>query len=93
MLAAAAVWFAAVERSPWLLMTFLVGGIYAWAAWRLLKSPAPAWILALGLSAASLFSFPIGTVIGAYGLWVVLRRGEQLGGNPFRGGLRGPREV
>ncbi len=89
-IAAAALWAAAPDPSPYLLMTFLAGAIYGWAAWRLLKSPQPAWLLATGLSAAAMFSFPIGTVIGAYGLWVGLGRSEQLGGSPFGRGLHRP---
>lgn len=77
-----AVWASGMlEPSPWWLVTVAVAAIYGWGAWRLLKTSAPVWILALGLSIAALFSFPLGTVVGAYGLWAALARRDQLGGS------------
>jgi hypothetical protein len=65
-----------------LALGFLVAAVFAWGAYRLVRSPQPAWLLGVGLSLAALLSFPVGTLIGAYGLWVALARADQLGGAP-----------
>jgi hypothetical protein len=44
------------------------------AGWGLLNFKEWARILTIVLSALSLFGFPIGTLIGAYGLWVLLNQ-------------------
>jgi hypothetical protein len=44
------------------------------AGWGLLQMQEWARILAIILSALSLLGFPIGTIIGAYGLWVLLNK-------------------
>jgi hypothetical protein len=44
------------------------------AGWGLLNFKEWARILAIVLSALNLFGFPIGTILGAYGLWVLLNQ-------------------
>jgi len=81
-IAAAVVMARIPNPPPAIALSFVVAAVFLWGAWRLLRSSQPAWLLGLGLSIAALLSFPVGTVIGAYGLFVALARPEQLGGAP-----------
>ena len=47
------------------------------AGWGLLKFKSWARILGIGVSALSLINIPIGTIVGAYGLWVLLNAETQ----------------
>jgi hypothetical protein len=44
------------------------------AGWGLLNFKEWARILAIVISALNLLGFPIGTILGAYGLWVLLNK-------------------
>ena len=46
--------------------------------WGLLKSKSWARILMIVLSALNLINIPIGTLLGIYGLWVLLSRDTEL---------------
>lgn len=54
--------------------TALMVAIYAWAGWRLRQRDPRVRFLAIVLSALTVLSFPIGTLLGAYGLWAMLHR-------------------
>ncbi len=54
-------------------LTMIVSLIKGAAGVALLKRMNWGWILALLASVLSLFSFPIGTAIGVYGLWVLFQ--------------------
>jgi len=47
---------------------------YGWAGWRLRRRDPRVRVLGIVLSALTLLSFPLGTVLGAYGLWALLSR-------------------
>ncbi|MFQ5789492.1 MAG: hypothetical protein ACE5JI_03360 [Acidobacteriota bacterium] len=64
------------------LLTLSVPGIFAGVG--LLKFRPWARILAIILSALNLMNFPLGTVLGIYGLWVLLSKETEL---LFRPGL------
>lgn len=54
--------------------TALLALAYAWTGWRLRLHDARVRVLAILLSAFALISFPVGTLLGIYGLWALLRR-------------------
>ncbi len=66
--------------SPWLfwaVMALLVAA-FVWVGIRLRKHAPGIRPFAIGLSVLALFSFPVGTALGAYGLWVLLRARQPL---------------
>lgn len=57
---------------------FLLVAAFVWVGIRLRKHAHGIRPFAIGLSVLALFSFPIGTALGAYGLWVLLRARQPL---------------
>lgn len=54
----------------------LVSIAYIYFGWRLREHAAGVRITAIILSAFALFSFPVGTILGIYGLWVLFKHRE-----------------
>jgi hypothetical protein len=61
---------------PWLfwLSTVIVSIAYAWVGWRLRLHDPRVRVAAILLGVLALISFPIGTLLGAYAIWALLRR-------------------
>ncbi|WP_373046183.1 hypothetical protein [Vulgatibacter sp.] len=61
---------------PWLywLSTVVVSVAYAWVGWRLRLHDPRVRVAAILLGVLALLSFPVGTVLGIYALWSLLRR-------------------
>jgi len=61
---------------PWLywLSTVIVAIAYAWVGWRLYVHDPRVRVAAILLGVLALLSFPIGTALGIYALWSMLRR-------------------
>lgn len=47
---------------------------YAWAGYMLFTGRAEVRFLTIALSVVALFAFPLGTILGVYGLWVSFRQ-------------------
>jgi predicted Co/Zn/Cd cation transporter (cation efflux family) len=58
--------------------SLLMVAIYAWVGFRLRQRDPRARVIGLALSALTLLSFPIGTVLGIYGLYALLRHPSQV---------------
>jgi hypothetical protein len=71
---------AATSPEPAPPMLWLLGALavvaYGWVGLRLRARDPRVRIASILLSALALLSFPVGTVLGFYGLWVLLRRRE-----------------
>ena len=69
---------------PWLfwLSTVVVGIAYAWVGWRLRLHDPRVRIASILLGVLALLSFPVGTVLGGYALWSLLRRPETREATP-----------
>ena len=63
-----------------LLLTGVTSAAYLWTGRGLRRHEPRMRIAALVLSALALLSFPVGTAVGAYGLWVLLKRAPVPGG-------------
>lgn len=61
---------------PWLywLSTVVVAIAYAWVGFRLREHDSRVRVAAILLGVLALISFPVGTVLGIYALWAMLRR-------------------
>lgn len=61
---------------PWLywLSTVVVAIAYAWVGFRLREHDPRVRVAAILLGVLALISFPVGTVLGIYALWAMLRR-------------------
>ena len=57
----------------WIVSALSVGA-YGWVGYLLRQHAPSVRFSAILLSALALFSFPVGTVVGGYGLWVLLFR-------------------
>jgi hypothetical protein len=66
------------ERAPALfaLTTVVLAIAYGWTGFRLRLHDRRVRVPAIILCALALLSFPFGTAIGAYGLWVLIRGQE-----------------
>lgn len=64
--------------TAWLLVTGLVAAVYAWLGIRLRAHDPRVRIPGVAFSALALVSFPFGTALGGYGLWVLLRRPREV---------------
>ncbi|MBI3182213.1 MAG: hypothetical protein HYZ28_08720 [Myxococcales bacterium] len=64
------------ERPPALFWVFSVAAalLFGWAGTRLRLHDPRVRIAAIVLSALALLSFPVGTALGIYGLWALLKR-------------------
>lgn len=69
---------------PWLfwLSTLVVAAAYAWVGWRLRVRDPRVRIAAILLGVLALLSFPVGTVLGIYALWTLLRRSAPTEATP-----------
>ena len=74
--AALVAWGRAEIAVPWLywLSTIVVAIAYGWVGLRLRAHDARFRVASILLSVLALLSFPIGTALGGYGLWALLRR-------------------
>ena len=63
---------------PWLywLSTAIVSVAYAWVGYRLRLHDPRVRVGAILLGVLALLSFPVGTALGVYALWSLLRRPE-----------------
>jgi hypothetical protein len=61
---------------PWLYWasTVVVSIAYAWVGWRLRQHDPRVRVGAILLGVLALLSFPVGTALGIYALWTMLRR-------------------
>lgn len=57
--------------------TALVVAAYVWTGLRLRLHDPRVRVLAIVLSVFALLSFPLGTALGAYGLWALMRRRRE----------------
>jgi hypothetical protein len=62
--------------------TALVVLAYVCTGWRLRLHDPRAKVLAIILSVFALLSFPLGTALGVYGLWTLLRKRREAEVNP-----------
>jgi hypothetical protein len=58
--------------------TALMVCVYVWAGVRLRQRDPRVRFLGIVLSALTLLSFPLGTVLGGYGLWTLLRQPAEM---------------
>lgn len=73
----AAIWLAGRELADPLLYwgsTAVIFALYLWAGARLMQDRYDGRLVPGLLAALALIEFPIGTAVGVFGLWVVLRR-------------------
>lgn len=63
--------------AAWWVFIALLAALYAWIGVRLRAHDARVRTPAIAFAAFALLSFPIGTALGAYGLWVLLRRPRE----------------
>lgn len=64
----------------WAAMIALIAG-YAWTGWQLWRKNPRARTLAIALSIFALLGFPVGTAIGAYGLFALWKTRTRHGGS------------
>lgn len=65
----------------WVLMAVFIAA-YAWAGFMLFTGRSELRFLTLGLSIVALFAFPLGTMLGIYGLFVSFRQPHRPGPEP-----------
>ncbi|MFZ5471735.1 MAG: hypothetical protein ACOZIN_20090 [Myxococcota bacterium] len=69
---------AEVAPSPWFWVLSVAGLIaYGWAGLRLRAHDVRVRIPVIILSVLALLSFPVGTVLGVYGLWAMFKLRER----------------
>jgi len=79
-----AIWGELEIAVPWLywLSTVVVAIAYAWVGWRLRLHDPRVRVAAILLGVLALLSFPVGTALGVYALWSLLRRPEHREATP-----------
>ena len=70
------VWGETQLAVPWLywLSTVIVSIAYAWVGWRLRLHDPRVRVGAILLGVLALLSFPVGTALGIYALWSLLKK-------------------
>ncbi|MBI5543670.1 MAG: hypothetical protein HY901_07285 [Deltaproteobacteria bacterium] len=61
----------------WWGLVAAMAALYAWLGIRLRAHDPRVRVMSIAFSAFALLSFPVGTALGIYGLWVLLRRPRE----------------
>lgn len=81
---ALSVWGESRPAIPWLywLSSVVVAIAYGWVGWRLRLHDPRVRVGAILLGLLALLSFPVGTVLGIYALWSLLRKEQPQEATP-----------